>query len=122
MVANQPWLTINALSIPGPQNASPKSLEKVLPKFDPNKDIFPEYHIKQFMLALNLTNVKHLDVVCRLSYFTFQGKALTWFFSLALRSITSWQQFEATFMTKFEDDKTSQLFFLELSRIKINKK
>ena len=91
MSANQPWLTINGLAIPVPQNPLPKHLEKILPKFDPDKDILPKYHIKQFMLTLNLTNVQHEYVVCKLFCFTFEGKASSWFFRLTSRSITSWQ-------------------------------
>lgn len=89
METHQPWLTINALAIPGHENHLTKHPEKFLPKFDPDKDILPEDHIKQFMLALNLMNVQHEDVVCKLFYFTFQGKAQSWFFSLVPRSITS---------------------------------
>ena len=73
MEATQPWLTINALSIPGPQNPLSNHPEKILPKFDPNKDILPKDHIKQFMLTLNLMNVQHEYAVCRLFYFTFEG-------------------------------------------------
>lgn len=60
--------------------------------------------------------------MCRLFPYTFQGKASTWFFNLAPRSINSWQKFETTFTTQFMDDKTLAILFLELSRIKINKK
>ena len=70
MEANQPWFTINALAIPGPQNPLPRHREKIFSKFDPNNDVLPEDHIKQFMLTLNLMNVQHEDVVCRLFYFT----------------------------------------------------
>ena len=45
-----------------------------------------------------------------------------WFFSLVARSVTYWKQFEIIFMTHFEDDKTFGVLFLELSRIKINKR
>ena len=88
------------------------------------EDFFPcqEDHIKKFMFALNLMNVQHEDVVCRLLCFTFEGKASSWFFNLAPRSITSWKQFETTFMTQFGNDKTSGILSLEISRIKINKK
>jgi hypothetical protein len=41
MTANQTWLTINALAIPGPQNPLPKHPEKLFPKFDPDNDILP---------------------------------------------------------------------------------
>ena len=61
-------------------------------------------------------------MACRLFCFTLQGKTSSWFFSLAPRSITSWQQFENAFITQFSDDKTSGTLFLKLSRLRINKK
>ena len=67
-------------------------------------------------------NVEHEHVVCRLLSYTFVGKASTWFFSLVARLISSWKQFEIAFMTQFGDDKTTGILFLELSRIKINKR
>lgn len=72
MEANQPWLTIDAISIPISPNGLPRSLEKLLPKLDPDKDILPDDHIKQFMLTLRIMNVQHEDVVCRLFPYTFQ--------------------------------------------------
>lgn len=90
--------------------------------FESDNDILPEDHINKFNLTLNLMNVQHEDVACRLFCFTLEGKALSWFFSLAPRSITSWQQFESTFIIQFGDDKTSGTLFLELSRLRINKK
>ena len=67
-------------------------------------------------------SVEYESVVCRFFPYTFQGKESTWFSSLAPSSITSWQQFETTFMTQFGDDETSGILFLQLSRIKINNK
>jgi hypothetical protein len=122
MESNQPWLVINALTIPGPQNPLPRHPEKLLPKFDLENDILPEDHINKVILAMNLINLQHEDVVCKLFFFTLQGKTSSWFFNLAPRSMTSWQQFETDFITQFGDDKTSGTFFLELSRIRINKK
>ena len=75
MEANQPWLTINSLAIPGPQNPLTNHPEKILPMFDPDNDILPEDHINKFKLTLNLMNVQHEDVACRLLCFTLQGKA-----------------------------------------------
>ena len=114
METNQPWLTINALAIHEPQNPLPKHPEKLLPKFDPDDDILPEDHINKFMLAMNIMNVQHEYAACRLFYFTWQGKASSWFFSLVPRSITSRQQFENAFMTHFSDDKISGALFLEI--------
>jgi hypothetical protein len=70
MEANQPWLTINSLSIPRPHNPLPKNLEKRLPIFDPNNDILREYYLNKFNLTLNLMIVQHEDVACMLFYFT----------------------------------------------------
>jgi hypothetical protein len=122
MVSNQPWLSTDAIIVLGAQHPLPNHLEKLLPKFDPNYDVLPEDHIKQFMLSLRLLNVEHTDVMCKLFPYIFQGKASTWFFSLASSSINSWKQFDKTFMTQFGDDKTEGILFLELSRINISKK
>ena len=122
MEANQPWINVYSIVIPNAQHQVPKHLEKRLPKFDPDNDVLPEDHINKFMISLRLMNVEHEDFVCRLFLYAFQGKASTWFFNLALRSITSWKQFETTFMTQFGDDKTSRILFLQISRIKINNK
>ena len=99
MAANQPWLDINALAIPGPQNPLPKYTEKLFPKFDPDDDILPENHIDKFMLDMNIMNVEHEDVACMLFFFTLKGKASSWFFNLTLRSITSWKQLEIAVLT-----------------------
>jgi hypothetical protein len=74
------------------------------------------------MLSLRLLDVKHEDVVCKLFPYTFVGHASTWFFSLAVGSITSWQQFETTFLNQLRDDRTSGVLVLELLRMKFDKK
>jgi hypothetical protein len=90
MAANRPWLVMDAIVVPRAQHPLPKHPEKLLPKFDPDNDITSEDHIKKFMLCLRLLDVKHEDVVYRLFRYTFVGQASTWFFSLALGSISSW--------------------------------
>jgi hypothetical protein len=90
MVANPRWLTINPLSITRPQNPLPKNPEKLLPKFDPNDDILPKTHIDKFLLSMNIMNVQHEHVACRLFCLTLQGKASSLFFNLPSGSITSW--------------------------------
>lgn len=90
LAENQPWRTIDALSIPSALNALPKSLENLLPKFDLDNDELLKDNIKQFMLTLRLMNLQHKDVVCRLFPSTFQGKASIWFFNLDPRSIALW--------------------------------
>ena len=93
-----------------------------MPKFDPDNDITPKDHIKQFMLSLRLLDVQHEYVVCILFPYTFVGQASTWFFSLAPGSIVSWEQFETSFLNQFGYDRTSGMFFLELSRMRCDKK
>ena len=89
MAANPRWLTINPLAITGPQNYLPKNPEKLLPKFDLDDDILPKTHIDKFMLAMNIMNVQHEDVACRLFCLNLEGKASSWFFNLSSGSITS---------------------------------
>ena len=90
MAANRPWLVVDAVAVPRAQHPLPKHTEKLLAKFDPDNDITPEDHIKQFILSLRLLDVQHEDVICRLFPYTFVGQASTRFFSLALGSIAPW--------------------------------
>ena len=112
MAANRPWLAADVIAIPGAQHPLPKHPKKILPKFDPNNDVTPEDHIKQFMLSLRLLDVQHEYLVFRLFSYTFVGQASTWFFSLAAGCIASWQQFETTFLNQFGDDRTSGVLVL----------
>jgi hypothetical protein len=122
MEAKRHWLATDSIVVPSAQHPLPKHPDKLLSKFDPDNDVTPEDHIKPFMLSLRLMDVQHEYVVCRLFPYTFVGKASTWFFSLTTGSIASSQQFENDFLSQFRDVKTSRVLFLEISRIKINKK
>lgn len=62
---------------------------KFLPKFDPEKNNYPDDHIKNFMLSLHLMNVQHEDVVFWLLAYTFEGSYSTWYFNLQQGSITN---------------------------------
>lgn len=106
----------------GAQHPLPKHPKNILPRFDPDNGVTPQDHIKQFILSLRLIDVQHEYVFYRLFLYTFIDKASTWFFSLATRSIASWQQFETAFLNQFGDDRTSGVLFLELSRIRFDKK
>lgn len=122
MASNRPWLVFYAIFVHGAHHPLRKHLEKIIPKFDPNNDVLLEDHIKQFMISLRLMNVGNEDVVCRLFSDVFVGKESMQFFSLIARSIRYWKQFETTFLTQFGDDKTPRVLFLDISRIKINKR
>ena len=122
MATYRPWLSIDVVAVPGPQHLLPKHPKKILPKFDPDNDVTPKDHIKQFMLSLRLLDVQHEYVVCRLFPYTFVVQASTWFFSLDVGSIASWKQFETSFVNQFRDDRTSGMLVLELSRMRCDKK
>ena len=57
MAANRLWLAEDVVAVPGIQHSFPKHPKKLLPKFDPDNDVSPEDHIKQFMLSLRLLDV-----------------------------------------------------------------
>ena len=99
MESSQPWLVVDVIAVPGAQHPLPKHTKRRLPKFDLDNDVLLEDHIKQFMFSLRLMDVEHEDIVCRLFPYTFVGKTSIWFVSHATRSITSWKQFETSFMT-----------------------
>ena len=91
VVGNRLWITIDALAIPGDPHPLPKSLENIFPKFEHDKYVLLEDHIKQLMLSFRLMNVEHEYGVCKLFPYTFQEKESTCFFILSSRSITSWK-------------------------------
>ena len=66
MATYKTWITKYAISILGPTHPFPKNPQKFFAKYDLDDDVLLEYHIKQFMNALNLMNVEHEDVVYRL--------------------------------------------------------
>jgi hypothetical protein len=76
------WLVLDIVVIPGQLHDMPKHPEKFLPKFDPNKKYFAEDHVKKFISAIRLQNVRHEDVVCHFFSHTFENKSSTWILSL----------------------------------------
>ena len=74
------------------------------------------------MLANHLMSVQDENVVCRLFPYTFEGKASTWYFSLPQRYITSWNEFQTTFLEKFGEDKTPIVLVLELTCMRMDSK
>ena len=108
----QPWLLCDALAIPGRQHRLPKHPETLLPRYNPDSKESAEDHIQKFLLADRLMSVHAKDVVCRIFPYTFEGKASTWYFSLLEGSITSWNQFQTTFLDKSGEDKSPVVLVL----------
>ena len=73
---------------------------------DPGKGVSAEDYLQGFYLALHLLNVEHEDVGYWLFQYTFEAKALSWYFSLQKDSILNWDGFEKAFLGKFGNQKT----------------
>ena len=78
-----------------------RTQKRFLPNFDPEKGVSAEDDLQNIYLDLNLLNVDHEDVVCRLFHYTFEPKASSWYFSLKANSIVNWDSFEKEFLRKF---------------------
>jgi hypothetical protein len=63
---NEPWLPLDAFSIPRLLHDMLKHPETFLPKFDLEKKDSVEDHVKKFLSAISLQNIRYEDVVCRL--------------------------------------------------------
>ena len=73
-------------------------------------------------MALNLLNVEHEYVVCRLFQYTFEPKASSWYFSLQDNSIVNWDGFEKAFLRKFGNQKIVATLMKELMSMRMEKK
>ena len=94
----------------------------MLPNFDPEKGYTTDNHIRSFFLALRRFGVADEDVVCCLFSFTLTGATSTWYFSLRIGSITTWDASQQGFLDKFGDDKTPVALVLELSHMEMESK
>ena len=78
----------------GPLNPLPAHPEKWLPKFNPDNGLPAEEHINNFMLSINVNEVVEEDAIVGLFPYTLQGSVGSWYFSLLLGSINSWDAFQ----------------------------
>jgi len=92
--------------------------------FDPEQGDTTDNHIHSFFLALCRLGVTNEYVMCHLFSCTLIGVVSTWYFSLRIGSITSWDAFQQVFLDKFGDEKTPTALVLDLSHLKMetNKK
>ena len=77
---------------------------------------------EKFYLALNLLNVEHEDVVCKIFPCTFEAKESSWFFVSQDILITNWDTFERVFKSNFGSKKTTTSLMKELLSMKMDKK
>ena len=81
-MAQNPWNSPGAVTMPAPLHPLPDSPEKWLPKFNPDAGTQAEEHINNFMLSVNLKGVTQENVVVMLFPYTLQGSVGSWYFSL----------------------------------------
>ena len=122
VVNQQAWRARTPLILEVPLHDLSKHPERVLPKFDPGKGIFAEDHLKSFFLALDILNVEHEDVVCRLFQYTFEPKSSSWYFSLQADSIANLDGFKRVFISKFGNQKTVATLMKELLSMRMERK
>jgi len=117
-MAQRPWTNPGVDTTPTPLSQFPSHPEKWLPRFNPDIGILGDEHINNFMLSINLNGVTEEDVVIRIFKYTLQGAAGSWYFSLPLGSITSWNRSQEQFLTKFSDDRSTTTLINDLSNLK----
>lgn len=83
-----------AVEMAAPLHPLPKHPKKWIPNFNPNDGLLAEENLHNFMLAINLNGVVEEECVVRLFPYTLEESAGSWYFSLPLASITSWDIFE----------------------------
>ena len=122
IVNQHAWRARGPLNLAALLHDLTKHPKRVLPKFDPEKGIYAEDHLKIFYLALNLLNVEHEDVIYRLFPYTFDPRASSWYFSLQTNSIAYWHGLEKVFITKFGNQTTIATLMKELLSMTMEKK
>ena len=88
------YLAKNYLSLLDKLHELTKYVDHLLSKFDLKKLGPLKFHIRKFILAIRLMNVKYEYVVYHLFPYTFKNKAFASNFNLQMGSITSWNDFE----------------------------
>jgi hypothetical protein len=86
----------------------------MLPKYDPETLGLPKDHIKKFILAIRLMNVKNQDIVCKIFLYPFENSSSMSYFNLPVGSITNWTKFQKDFLDKFAEETTTVALMVEL--------
>ena len=88
----------------------PQGYSQIIRTFDVEGDITTQQHLDRFNDFIDLEEVDHEDVKMRLFSHIFYGEVKKWFRGHAARSIHDFQEFETTFLRKWESKKN----FLQL--------
>ncbi|GKU97906.1 hypothetical protein SLEP1_g10981 [Rubroshorea leprosula] len=86
-----------------------------LETYDGTKD--PDDHLHAFYSCMQAQNVSEA-LMCKIFPFTLRGNARTWYYSLPLRSISSYTEMASTFATKFSSRRLIRKTTSELMRVR----
>lgn len=116
------WRARNIIVVLGPMQNLPRHLEKYITKFDPKCKDFAEEHLLRYTVGPEALQIQHEGCYMQIVLIFNGRKASSWFFSLVVGSITSWDQLERLLLTKYGIKKIPSAIVQELSSIKMNKK
>ena len=91
---------------------------KSLPLFTSENHVSLVEHIKDIATLCSLHQVVHEDVAMKFLATSFKGKALIWFHSLLVNSITTWDELGTLFINKFEERSDNLTLIEQLTTIK----
>lgn len=115
-------MTQGPLALSGSLHRMPKRSERMLTKYDSDREVQVEDHLDNFYLQLQTLVVWYNDVACRLFPCTLDGHATVWYHSLPVSSIHNWGIFKHMFLEKFLDEKTPTMLLKELGNLKMEAK
>jgi len=113
---------LHGVQLIGLMHEFPKCLEMIFPRFNPDKSFSLKDHRKNFYLVVNLMNIEHKEIVCRLFPYTFENEEFTWYYNLPAVSIRRLDEFDRGFLNEFGEEKTPATLLREPNTLKTKKK
>jgi hypothetical protein len=108
------------LVLPVPLHDLPENYIKNLPKFTGEGDLTAVEHINFFDQFADILGLENEDVYSRLFVQTFEGKVRTWFRSLPVGSILSYDALEDSFLRQRGERKNHLYYLTEFRSLKRN--
>jgi hypothetical protein len=108
------------LVLPVPLHYLPENYMKNLPKFTGEGDLTAAKHINFFNQFEDILGLKHEDVYSHLFFQTFEGQVRTWFRSLPLGSILSYDVLEDSFLKQWDKRKDHLYYLTEFGSLNKN--
>jgi hypothetical protein len=108
------------LNLQGEQHQLPTLPQGVLPTFSGDGVMDPKIHMDLFLNMCEIHLVEHDDVMVRLFLQTLTGLAYEWYMSLPSRSISSFDDLEAMFLTMYAPPVAYHTLLTQFTQMKIH--